>query len=291
MIIAGGGGLAMMRKAHVTVLLGSIDGTLTDGLASEDAASIVAGIQELAAIASLISDDRPYVPRVLASFGQAVNFLRRHASLAELGSALAACGQAADETAGRLVKAAFQAATGNLLAAKAEKTGQPSDLEAAAAAFEQAIVTLPEANPIMPVYRQRLAELRRMRADLAATSAAAVMPQSPDPAAGVAAAPSGKPGGTGHQDRVLTPEQAESLSPLFDPMTGDRIPAAVLRSRKFRWCQRGLLLLALACSAVLAYVWLHGATFLSTDDAIVMTVGFWLTYLAARLGLVYKSPG
>jgi hypothetical protein len=284
----------MRRKAHVTVRLGSIDGTLTDGLADEDAAGIIGGIQELAAIASLISDDGPYVPRVLASFGRAVNCLRRHASLAELESALAACGQAADETAGRLVKAAFRAAAGNLLAAKAEKTGQPSDLDAAAAAFEQAIVTLPEANPIMPVYRQRLAELRQMRANLAATPAtpaAAVMPQSPDPAAGVAAAPSGKPGGTGHQDRVLTPDQAESLSPLLDPMTGDRIPAAVLRSRKFRWCQRGLLLLALACSAVLAYVWLHGATFLSTDDAIVMTVGFWLTYLAARVGFVYKRPG
>ena len=287
----------MRRKAHVTVRLGSIDGTLTDGLADEDAASIVAGIQQLAAIANLISDDGPYVPRVLASFGQAVNFLRRHASLAELESALAACGQAADEAAGRLVRAAFWAATGNLLAAKAEKTGQPSDLDAAAAAFEQAIVTLPEANPIMPVYRQRLAELRQMRASLAATSAAAVMSQAPhpaaaDPAAAVAAAPSdAEPDGTGHQDRVLSPEQAESLSPLLEPMTGDRIPTAVLRSRKFRWGQRGLLLLALACSAVLAYVWLHGATFLSTDDAIVMTVGIWLTYLAACLGFVYKRPG
>ena len=266
----------MRQKEHVTVLLGRIDGTLTDGLADEDAAGIVAGIQELAKIASLISDDRPYVPRVLASFGQAVNYLRRHASLAELESAVAACGQAADETAGRLVKAAFLAATGNLLAAKAEETRQPSDLDAAAAAFEQAIVTLPEANPIMPVYRHRLAELRQMRANLAATSASA---------------PSDRPRRTGHQDRVLTPDQAESLSALLDPMTGDRIPAAVLRSRKFRWAQRGLLLLALACSAVLAYVWLHGATFLSTDDAILMTVGFWLTYLAARLGLVYRGPG
>jgi hypothetical protein len=291
MIIAGGGGLAMRQNEHVTVLLGSIDGTLTDGLADEDAAGIVAGIQELAKIASLISDDGPYVPRVLASFGQAVNYLRRHASLAELESALAACGQAADETAGRLVKAAFLAATGNLLAAKAEQTRQPSDLDAAAAAFEQAIVTLPEANLIMPVYRHRLAELRQMRANLTATSAPAGMAQSPDPAAGAAAAPSGQPGRTGHQDRILTPDEAESLSALLDPMTGDRIPAAVLRSRKFRWAQRGLLLLALACSAVLAYVWLHGATFLSTDDAIVMTVGFWLTYLAARLGLVYRGPG
>jgi hypothetical protein len=282
----------MRRKAYLTVRLGSIDGTLTDGLADEDAASIVAGIQELAAVANLISDDGVYVPRVLASFGQAVNFLRRHASLAELESAVAACGQAADEAAGRLVKAAFRAATGNLLAAKAEKTGQPSDLDAAAAAFERAIVTLPEANPIMPVYRQRLAELRQMRTNLAATSAAAVMPQAPHPAGSVAAAPSDdKPDRTGHRDRVLTPEQAESVSSLLEPMTGDRVPAAVLRSRKFRWGQRGLLLLALACSAVLAYVWLHGATFLSTDDAIVMTVGFWLTYLAARLGFVYKPPG
>ena len=32
------------------------------------------------------------------------------------------------------------------------------------------------------VYRQRLAELRQMRANLAATSAAAVMPQAPHPA-------------------------------------------------------------------------------------------------------------
>ena len=282
----------MRQKADVTMRLGSIDGTLTDGLADEDAAGIVAGIQRLAAIASLLSDDDPDVPRVMASFGQAVKFLRRYASLAELERALAACGPAADQTAGRLVKAAFQAATGNLLAAKAEKTGQPSDLDAAAAAFEQAIVTLPEANPIMPVYQQRLAELRQMRANLAATLATGTGPQSPDPAAGVAAAPSdGKPAGTGHQNLVLTPEQAESLSPLFEPMTGDRIPAAVLRSRKFRWCQRGLLVLALTCSAVLAYVWLHGATFLSTNGAILMTVAFWLTYLAARLGFVYKSPG
>jgi hypothetical protein len=47
---------------------------------------------------------------------------------------------------------------------------------------------LPEANPIMPVYRQRLAELRQMRANLAATSAAAVIPQAP---------PSGRDSGGG----------------------------------------------------------------------------------------------
>jgi hypothetical protein len=62
-----------------------------------------------------------------------------------------------------------------------------------------------------------------MRANLAARSTAAVMPQSPDPAAGVAAPSGDEPGGNSHQDRVLTPEQAESLPSLLEPMTGDRI--------------------------------------------------------------------
>jgi hypothetical protein len=286
------GGLAVRQTAHVTSALGRIDRKLTSALAADDPPGLVDGIQQLARIAELIGADGYRVPQVMTSFGRAVTVLRQRASLSQLDVALPACEQAAGGTASPLLKAAFQAAHGNLLAARAVKTAQLSDLDAAVTAFEHAVETLPEANPIMPVYRQRLAELRRARAILPTTPPAAVIPEpsAPVPAA-AQPAPDHRPDHADNGHPPWTPEQAKLLSALGEPMTGDVIPLEVRRSRKFRWIQRGLLVLCLACTGNLTYAWLHGGTFLGTGDAIAVTLGFWLTYIAARFGIVYKRPG
>jgi hypothetical protein len=289
----------MRQPARVTFALGRINVRLTRGLAADDLPGLVAGIQQLAQIAALIRADGDRVPQVMTSFGRAVAVLRQRASLSQLDVALAACEQAADGTASPLLKAPFQAAHGNLLASRAVKTEQLSDLDAAVTAFQHAVETLPEANPIMPAYRQRLAELQQTRAILATRSPAVSVPEPsaavPEPSAAVPAAalpaPDGRPdrADTGHP--AWTPEQAKLLSALGEPMTGDVIPPEERRSRRFRWIQRGLLVLCLACTGNLTYAWLHGGTFIGTGDAIVATLGFWLTYIAASFGIVYKRPG
>lgn len=278
----------MRKKARVGVALGMIDGRLTDGLADDDCPGIVAGIRQLARKAELIQADDRRVQQVMASFGRAVTYLRQSASVGQLDLAQAACERAANGTASPLLKAAFLAACGNLIAAKAAQSGQLPDLDAAVTSFERAVETLPEANPIMPVYRQRLAELQQASAILATMPPAAAVPDSSAPEPG---APGREPdhAETGHPP--WTPEQSKLLSALGEPLTGDVIPEKVRRSRKFRWSQRGLLVVCLACSGNLIYAWLHGRTFISTGDAVVATLGFWLTYIAARFGIVYKRPG
>ncbi len=293
----------MRRSAHVTMPLGDSYRRLANGLADQDVAEIIAGIQELAGITGLLQANGDYVPKVMASFGKGVTYLRQHASLTELDDALAACGQAAGGATDLLLKAAFLAALGNLHAARAIQTRQLQDAAAAVTGFEQAIEALPDANPIMPLYRHRLAELRHAKDVLTAVvtegpatgPSAGVAAPAPAPApAPPAPAPAPAAAAAGLADSAsppLTPEQAKAFAALAEPMTGDVIPMAVRQSPKFIWAQRGLLVLSLACSADLAYAWLHGGNIVGTGDAIVATVGFWLTYLAAKFGRYYKPPG
>jgi hypothetical protein len=89
-----------------------------------------------------------------------------------------------------------------------------------------------------------------------------------------------------------TPKQArEMIEFLSEPQTGDAIPMEMRSSRKFRWRQRGLLVFCLASTGNLIYAWLHGGSFISTGDAIVATLGFWLVFLFACFGIVFKRPG
>jgi len=49
--------------------------------------------------------------------------------------------------------------------------------------------------------------------------------------------------------------------------------------------------LCLASTGNLIYAWRHGGSFISTGDAIVATLGFWLMFLFACFGIVFKRPG
>ncbi len=105
--------------------------------------------------------------QVMGNVQQATQLIGRSGSVSQIDATCAALRQAANRTPDALLAATFHALRGMTLAAKLGKTAEISDLEAAVNAFEQAVDTAPESNPIRAVYQEQLAKLRNATAEAA----------------------------------------------------------------------------------------------------------------------------
>jgi tetratricopeptide (TPR) repeat protein len=140
--------------------LGKINGKLRRRLAAGDIPGIIAQIEELAQAAAQIGTEDYGLQQVMANVEQAMQLIGRSGSVSQIDATCAALLQVSNRTPSPLLSATFHALRGVLLAAKMSKTAETSDLAAAVSAFEQAVDTAPESNPIKAVYQEQLLKLR-----------------------------------------------------------------------------------------------------------------------------------
>jgi hypothetical protein len=152
--------------------LGKINGKLRRRLAARDIPGIIARLEELAQAAAQIRAEDYGLQQVMANVEQATKLIGRTGSVSQIDATGAALRQAATRTPSPLLAGTFHALHGMTLAAKLAKTAEISDLEAAASAFQQAVDTVPESNPIRAVYQEQLTKLQGGLASLTSATAA-----------------------------------------------------------------------------------------------------------------------
>jgi TPR repeat protein len=156
-----------VERFRASLALGQVNRRLRRRMDAGDIPGVVAGIERLAQDADLILAEDYGLREVMHNIAQASDLIARSGSVSQLSAAVAAFEKAADGRSSPLLRATFQALRGALLVAKLGKTEEMADLEAATAAFQEAVDTSPRSNPVRAVYQDRLARLQAARSALA----------------------------------------------------------------------------------------------------------------------------